>query len=172
VRRLLEWVAARRVTAHLKRAGRPYLDRHYVWRGDEPRDDDTPAQAEYRRRRGWAVFLHHIVAGDPDPELHDHPSWSVSIILAGGYLERRLVKLVRYKDTWGQSLLFHHHRERWFGPGSINVIRGTDFHRLFLEPSRDAWTLFIRGPRVKPWGFLQRDGSVRIVTERLSKIAA
>lgn len=46
----------------------------------------------------------------------------------------------------------------------INIIRGTDFHRILLVPGEEAWTLFIHGPRTKGWGFLLFGGYVAAAT--------
>lgn len=85
---------------------------------------------------GWRAYLHRFRASDPDRGLHDHP-WghSLSLVLAGGYRELR------------------HYSYRILPPGSLNVIRGHDFHRILLDPGREAWTLFLHGPRTKGWGF-------------------
>jgi hypothetical protein len=63
-----------------------------------------------------------------------------SLLLAGEYIELR-------KDCTCSRLC----------AGSINVIRGDDFHRILITNRQPAWTLFIHGPRTKGWGFL-RDG--------------
>ncbi|MBI3545973.1 MAG: DUF550 domain-containing protein [Gammaproteobacteria bacterium] len=86
---------------------------------------------------GLQAYIHRFVASDPDRGLHDHPwDWSVSLVLAGGYREIRSADFAR-------SLR----------PGRLNIIRGTDFHRIVLTPGSEAWTLFIHGPRTKGWGF-------------------
>lgn len=98
---------------------------------------------------GPGVFIHHMITSDPDPELHDHP-WleSVSVVLAGSYTELR-------RDG----------RVRLLRQGDSNVIRGDDFHRVLIED--DCWTLFMHGPRVKSWGFLdERTGAYRVVDKR------
>lgn len=90
--------------------------------------------------RGWNVYIHRFLASDPDRGLHDHP-WenSISLVLSGGYRELR---------TYSYRIL---------RPGYLNRIRGHDFHRILLDPGREAWTLFLHGPRTKGWGF-QRNG--------------
>lgn len=107
--------------------GEPYLERYVL-----------------ARWGGHAVFLHRFLASDPDRGLHDHPwSKSVSLIVCGGYDEKRLVS----KDgkVW---MAF-----KSVTAGSLNVIRGDDFHQVVLPPGRHAWTMFYHGPRVKTWGF-------------------
>ena len=108
-----------------------YLTRYYV----------------FRKPFKWmpSVYLHCFHASDEDLELHNH-DWnrSFSLILAGSYLEERLIngKIVN----------------RIFKPGSINYIKADDFHRIELKTKR-VWTLFISGSKTdaKGWGFLTRD---------------
>lgn len=85
----------------------------------------------------WApgLRLHHIVRGDADRELHDHPFTFLTIILRGGYWEHLL-------DG----------SRRWHGPGSVLLRPAEVLHRLELD--RPAWTFVIRGPIRRPWGFL------------------
>lgn len=109
--------------------GRPYLLRFYI------------------KRNGLlpGVYLHHFFMGDQDRELHDHP-WKLSgsLILTGGYVEERLMP-----GTMDVEL-------RHLGPGSINIIKGTDFHRVDLVANR-AWTIFVSGKKNKDWGFLDSE---------------
>ena len=107
--------------------GEPYLERHLLLRWG-----------------GHAVFLHRFLASDPDRGLHDHP-WrkSVSFIVCGGYIEKRLMS--RAGQIW---MVF-----KRLSAGSVNVIGGDDFHQVVLEEGQPAWTIFYHGPRVKSWGF-------------------
>jgi len=106
--------------------GEPYLERYYLF-----------------GIFGWHAYLHHFVASDPDRGLHDHP-WrhAVSLVLAGGYRERRLERN-------------RAEAERRLRPLQINRLRGEDFHRVLLNSGESAWTLFVHGPRAKGWGFLR-----------------
>jgi hypothetical protein len=96
------------------------------------------------RSKNFRVFMHRFMMSDPDHEFHNHPfEWSFSIILWGTYVEKRLVGP-------GQIETIEH------GPGSINVIKKTDFHRVTLE-SGDVFTLFFAGPKTGTWGFKDPD---------------
>jgi quercetin dioxygenase-like cupin family protein len=114
---------------HLIKRGKdqaPYLFRYYL--------SGTPGE-------GSAVYLHRMVASDPDAKLHDHP-WeeSTSVVIAGRYIEQRANGAIRV-----------------LGPGDVNIIRGTDFHRVLIEPQMEAWSLFLHGPRTKTWGFMDEN---------------
>jgi hypothetical protein len=86
------------------------------------------------------VYLHAICRSDDDRALHDHPYFSVSFVLRGGYIEH-------FKD---------HAVER---PVGALVGRGaTTAHRLELHPGRcggftPCWSLFFVGPKIREWGF-------------------
>lgn len=90
---------------------------------------------------GIGIRLHHIVRSDIDRELHDHPFTFVSIILAGGYTEHRVDGSTTH-----------------YPPGSVLFRRAETLHRLTLD--RPAWTLVIRGPLRRVWGFATDHGWV------------
>jgi hypothetical protein len=102
----------------------------------------------------FGLRLHHIVRGDADRELHDHPFSFLSFILSGGYWEHR-------QDG---SL-------KWYGAGSILYRKAETLHRLDLGLTtkrkladvndialRPTWTFVIRGPIRRQWGFLTSQG--------------
>ena len=116
----------------------PYLLRYYLW-GWTPWNTKKGSKLV-----SWlpGAMLHQFVRSDEDKELHNHPwKWALSFILAGGYLEERMVdgKVTTFKVM----------------PGSINFIRDNDYHRVDLL-EEDCWTLFITGPNTQSWGFLHR----------------
>jgi len=147
----------------------PYLSRFYLLF----RDRGGEATWQDGDRFPLNIFLHHFHRGDDDEALHNHPwRWSVSIILAGGYVEERRVR------SWATNLSpqmsatiamitgllvpFDEVVKRTFKPGSINVIRANDYHRVdLLDEKHGAWSLFIAGPRTgKSWGFWDRASGV------------
>jgi len=110
--------------------GRPYLERHFLF-----------------KRFGVTGYLHHFVSGDDEREVHDHPwRWSFSVILTGGYIEERLDWFDLDRCGWAA------HVRRMF-PLRVNFIGARTFHRI-VEPKPGTWTLFVHGPRMKGWGFL------------------
>lgn len=113
-----------------REGGKPYLERYYLG-----------------QLFGWTFYLHRFLAGDDGEDVHDHPWWlSWSLILSGRYWETR----VRRIDGDGVKT-----RVRRYRPGMINVIRGTDFHRIDLPEGGEVWTLFAHGRRTRRWGFLR-----------------
>lgn len=113
---------------------RPYRTRYYLL--------GTPRNAGAKASNGWEVYLHCFHTSDDAEEFHNHPwKWALSVILSGGYREVRLMpRGVSFRDL---------------SPGSINMLKSTDFHRIDLY-SKECWTLFITGPRIQDWGFLDR----------------
>lgn len=111
--------------------GRPYLTRWYLW-PEGPRDvEDEGSDLPF------AVFLHKFHRSDADRDQHNHP-WdlSIAIVLAGGYREER-----------GDET-------RVVLPGTVNVIRSSDFHRVdLLNPVMGSWSLFVAGRKTGGWGF-------------------
>lgn len=104
-----------------------------------------------RSQDGWPVgaFIHHFHRGDKDRELHNHPwNYSLGVILAGGYSEER-----RMPDGSVKTFMLN--------PGSINIIRANDFHRVdLLDKENGCWTLFFRWKRIQDWGFWDRNTKV------------
>lgn len=86
------------------------------------------------RNRFLNVYLHKFQRSDDDRALHDHPWWSVSILLRGSYREH-------FKD--GSKLRL---------PVSVFGRRAVTAHRIEVVDG-PVWTLFITGPRVRDWGF-------------------
>lgn len=111
-----------------------------------PGDDGKPKFHRYYilgTGKTFGLFLHHFVRSDAPRQFHDHPwSWGVSIILRGGYLEER-----RRRD--GGAVTRRHRK-----PGRCNVLLPGVFHRVEVCENRPAWTLFLHGPKVRDWGFL------------------
>ena len=121
--------------------GEPYLERYYLLGAF-----------------GWHAYLHRFVDSDPDRGLHDHP-WrrAVSLVLSGGYEE------LRPRAPGSGEIV-----RRRLRPWRLNFLKGEDFHRVVLREGRPAWTLFMHGPRIKGWGFLQ-NGGFRIMARDASE---
>lgn len=98
---------------------------------------------------GLRPYLHYLFRSDSARALHNHP-WriSYSLILSGGYTEFKL-----NPDT-------KEIERRVLRPGSINVLRRDDYHRVdLLDAKAGCWTLFCTIDRLHEsdgtdWGFL------------------
>lgn len=125
--------------------GKPYLTRYYLL------------------GRDWKlgnIYIHHFHSSDQGLELHNHPwRWGFSIVLKGGYVEERAHNPIVWDATLGPFLPHKINVEkRDISPGSINIIKPSDYHRVDLKDEvNGAWTLFFTGRRAKSWGFLNRE---------------
>lgn len=133
-------------------AGTPYLYRYTLLKGP-----------------GFKVMLHRIVRSDGDRELHDHPWSFLTIMLRGGYYEEtEAPNDITYsnggptRSAWKPPGTIawhpaeHRHRVRlrkvWTGE-FVNVDDAYGWHSEPVYAEREAWTLVIRGPRRREWGF-------------------
>jgi len=91
---------------------------------------------------GWRLNLHQWFKSDDDRALHDHRGDSFSIILWGGYYEVS-------SHAWEPL------KRKWYGPGSILWRQGETPHRVELKPGAagKVWTLWLRAPFRREWGF-------------------
>lgn len=100
------------------------------------------------KNRFFNIYLHEFWRSDEPRALHDHPWWSLSVLLRG-YL---------YDVTEDDVCLYE-----W---GSIKFRFANEAHRIvfgsaFYPPSRGRTiSLFITGPRIREWGFLCPKGWV------------
>lgn len=96
----------------------------------------------FLKERKWFpfnIFIHNFHKSDPD-DLHDHPWPFITIILKGGYWEH---------TPKGKF---------WRGAGTVNWAGARSLHRVEIVPDIDTWTLFIPGPAVREWGFIDGNG--------------
>ena len=134
--RKLETIVEKLPSRTITTGGSPYLTRWYLW-PEGPRDTEND---ENHSDLPFAMFIHRFHRGDADREQHNHP-WdlSVAIVLAGGYREER-----------GDEV-------KIFTPGTVNVIKADDFHRVdLLNPEMGSWSLFVAGRKTGGWGFRDR----------------
>lgn len=80
------------------------------------------------------VYLHQFLRPDDDRAMHDHPWWSLSLMLDGACVEH---------DMNGCRAIH---------PGQIRLRSARYRHRIETVGS-PCWTLFITGPRCREWGF-------------------
>jgi hypothetical protein len=120
--------------------------------------------AEPYLRRWWLiprnpvfnVYVHEFLRSDDDRALHTHPwLFNCSLLLDGQYREHTPQGAFHrragdWKFRWGAAA----HR--------VELLTIADF--VSSQPDNDqpvpCWTLFITGPRIRPWGFLCPQGFV------------
>jgi hypothetical protein len=94
------------------------------------------------RSDGGNLYLHHILAPDPDIFLHDHPWWFRSTVLAGGYDEQLANgDIVRRQE------------------GDSGEHAAMDAH-VITHVVPGTWTLVLTGRTEREWGFLTAGGWV------------
>jgi hypothetical protein len=128
----------------------------------------------WKIKRNWAfnIYYHIVKRSDDDTAHHDHPWFSFSIVLEGGYFEERIA-------AGGVKT------QVWHGPGFMLFRRtGKIAHRLVLATTPDlepayggvgqaqgltdrivmrelpVKTIFITGPVLRRWGFHHTDSWV------------
>lgn len=95
-------------------------------------------------------------APDPGIDLHDHPWWFVSIILWGGYTEQRsdirfAIQNAQFAVTYPDTCTPGAPEERrWF---SVKLLRLDECHTITDLNRKHSWSLVIKGPRRRKWGF-------------------
>lgn len=140
--------------------GDPYLSRWYLQgqRFDKFGKVVNPAsfRSLIRDLTPFSTFLHKFHRSDADSELHSHPwAWAWVMVLAGGYVEERLV---------GDRIVTITRK-----PGSIFMFKHDDYHRVDLL-GRESWSLFLAGPYAGPWFFRSKDtGKVTASGEFLAR---
>lgn len=142
------------------RTGEPRKPDFEVVRGDD---------RQVYLRRWWViprnnrfnVYLHNMLLSD-DPILHDHMYWSLSLVLTDGIRERWVEEPKKIREQAGRYLDEHevlsYRMEalaniREFRAGDLVLRSANMAHQLIIGEGKNAWTLFITGPRIKDWGF-------------------
>ena len=100
------------------------------------------------RYKRWlpVAYLHCFLRSDSDRALHDHPFGYVSLILRGSYVEH----------TIRQGGI--HQRKRYSEGDVLWRLDGRFAHRIEID--KPCWTLFLRGPFYRQWGFHLASGWV------------
>ena len=134
IKKLMQRLGRHRIILD-RQSSEPLLERYYVFLKD----------------RTWFpfnIFVHKFLKSDPD-DVHDHPWPYATLILKGGYYE-----WIPQFDKQGNKF---NEIAVWRGPGSFRVCGADSYHRIELDPSVTAWTLFMPGPQEKEWGFLVKN---------------
>lgn len=91
-----------------------------------------------------SIRLHHLLRGDHDRDLHNHPFTYRTFILDGSYAEE-------FKAARRQPLDFR------FPAAGDTVQHGPDaFHRIDRVSEGGVWTLFAMTRNTREWGFLSK----------------
>lgn len=90
----------------------------------------------------WGIYVHRFDGPDPRTTLHDHPWSFLSIVLRGGYIERRLDQMTMKVNE--------HHRIRF-----LNYMPRGGAHAITHLRRVPAWTLMLVGRRYRTWGYLE-----------------
>ncbi len=108
---------------------------------------------------GVHVRAHEIVCSDRGRHVHDHPWWSVSVLLEGYYYEMHPVGDL----AEGKSLDL---RVTMREEGEIIIRGAAQAHRIvlpcswgsYLQPDLPCLSMFIHGPAIRRWGYWSDDG--------------
>jgi hypothetical protein len=131
------------------------------------------------RNKYFNVYLHQFLGSDLDKALHDHPWYSVSVILKGTYKEVVPIDPVAWSNNTDRRVKYIYRT-----PGSLIFRAPNSIHRieLLVDTSKPkntlgnkylksnetvvngtelpVWTLFITGPVLRSWGFWCPQGFV------------
>lgn len=110
-------------------------------------DPDNEKQSHERKIK-WlpSVRVHHILRADTARHLHDHPWDARTIILKGGYVERRLEGF----DMDGRE----YHARFIRGAGDTATLNYGEYHAIDGVDEGGVYTLFFTWDYQGTWGFL------------------
>lgn len=142
-RPIAEWLIMRSLrTPYFHLTG--YMERWWLFNrydGNSAAQATAAGDGDRHRSRRWrwlpSVRIHHILRADTADHPHDHPWNARTIILKGGYVERRhggSPRIMRAGDT--APILYGH------------------FHHIEHVTDGGVWTLFITWDYQGTWGFL------------------
>lgn len=142
-------------------------------RPHDPRSQPYLSRWYIIRSRWLCLYLHRIDSSDDDRAMHDHRSWTISLLLEGEYDEITIEpgamrRWRRMRDKYPHILACHstagwaqvrYRRRPW-----LPVFRRADRpHRLEVVRG-PVWSLFLTGPDVlglgRRWGFHGKRGWV------------
>jgi hypothetical protein len=105
-----------------------------------PADNPQTLRWHIFRSRGWQLSLHKWLRSDDDRALHDHSGHNISIILNHGYYEVLSHAWEPYNCKF-RFILWPYFR------------RAGVPHRIQLSGYVPVWSLWLRWPPIREWGF-------------------
>jgi hypothetical protein len=105
-----------------------------------PKDRPYMLRWHLFRWRGWQLALHKICRSDDDRALHDHVGNNISFVLWGDYYEVLSHEWETYRERWCWWLGFYFRRAEM--P-----------HRIVKLDNGPVWTIWLRWPPRRQWGF-------------------
>jgi len=130
--------------------GRDWLMPRWALERDPGEDTLKP-----KRWLPFALRLHRIERADLDRAFHDHPSSFISLVLTGGYAERRPTSAL---PNWRKDGTEDYYTVNRL-PGSIALRRYTDRHRI-VSVLPETVTLVVWFRKRQSWGFFTLLGKV------------
>lgn len=136
-----------------------------------PRDNPQTLRWHLIKFRGWQFALHKWMRSDDDRALHDHIGHNISFILSrAGYMEvvrervwdddedakRRRPDFEQFRLTHAGDGEFYRDVDTWHyrRPWWPYFRRADEPHRVaLLLGSAPVWTLWLRWPPIREWGF-------------------
>jgi hypothetical protein len=113
----------------------------WLTRNQQPYVIDTDYLVRYYiipKNRIFNIYLHYFTGSDA-PTPHDHPWWSLGLILKGRYIEHTA------KGSFVRKT------------GALSLRTPSTIH--WIEIDQPIYTLFITGPNRHQWGFFCEDGN-------------
>lgn len=147
---------------HLPSTDNPiYMERYWLFNPYPVSSKDRP-----RFQFPWSIRLHWIKREDQDRAMHDHPWNARTIILKGGYQEKRLLssddplakaalgQVIDHPEMgsfdWSRAESTQHFNRI---PGDTATLKHNEYHQI-THVLEGTWTMFITGPWLGDWGFL------------------
>ncbi len=138
------WLIARAMKtpySHIEKDEGTYMERYWLF-------NPYFKGAGLRRWGDWlpSFRIHWIRLPDRDRHMHDHPWECRTIILKGGYTEKRMAQpFARYGVIDMQHIRT---------PGNTATLNLGEFHAIESITVGGVWTLFITWKYQGTWGFL------------------
>ena len=113
-----------------------------------PRHDPQTVRWHIFVWRGWQLSLHKWLRSDSDRAPHDHKADNLSVILNAGYWET-----IR-TFVWQNGNVAYHDSTHFRWPLVPYFRKAETPHRVTLpSDGRPVWTLWLRWPARRRWGY-------------------